>query len=700
MTLPTYYATGSASVNNGATTITFAGALLGTADFPTFKPGDLFLDPAQPLVPGQRLTSVDYVAGTAELWVGWPGTSMTADPYEVRFVEDGVRSTAQTRRLLEQLSVVEANGRGLFYRFATPTVDADPGAGYLRFNHATIGSATSAYLDNLDANGGAVSTVLDTWDDFGASGGRGQLWVRSVATPSTFYAFNVTGSVVDGMGYRKLMLSYIGGAGALLADDELMVDFVPVGPAGAADDGVDGVDGKFSGTEVIKTAAYTALAADVGRTIILNKATADTLSFEAAATLGSTWMVMVKNIGAGTWSLDPSGAETIDGTATTTLKTGQSLVVASNGSGLRTFFLSSVGREVLTADRTYFVRPDGSDSNTGLVDSAGGAFLTIAKAVAVVAALDLSIYNATIDLADATWNADVVVAAPWVGSGTVTLQGNTGTPANVTVNGTTNAIKVTGSGARLTLTGITITSSGSGIVAENGGQITLGAGMVFGACAAGFHMIASGPGAVINGSSTSYSITGAAARHLSASPSGYINLFNAPVTLSGSLNFSSAFAYADREGFINAGSASFTGGTITGVRFAVASNAVINTSGAGRTLFPGNADGTVSGGGAYDGETEMPAVTVTTDYSVLGSDTDIILNKGSAGVLTLPSAVAFFGRRLWLRTIQAVAWTSASSNVVPRIGGSAGTAILPATDGAWCMLKSNGINWEIMASGV
>lgn len=110
MPLPTFYATGSASVANGATTITFAGALLGTAELPTFRAGDLYFAPDQPLVPGQRLASVDYDAGTAELWVGWPGTSMTADPYEVRFTDDGVRSTAQTRRYLEMLGQLEALG--------------------------------------------------------------------------------------------------------------------------------------------------------------------------------------------------------------------------------------------------------------------------------------------------------------------------------------------------------------------------------------------------------------------------------------------------------------------------------------------------------------------------------------------------------------------------------------------------------------
>jgi hypothetical protein len=238
MPLPSTYSTGTASVANGATTITFSGAILGTASQPNIQAGDLFVDPAQPLVPAQRIDSVDYGALTAELWVAWPGTSMTSDPYEVRYTADPIRSTAQTRRLLEQLSVVEANGRGLFYTFDTTTTDADPGAGKLRLNNATIGSATAAYLDNLDADGATVSTILDTWDDGGASGGRGQLWLRSIADPSIFHAFNVTGSVVDGTGYRKLTLSYIGGSGSFASGDELMAMFLPAGTAGTT--GTDG----------------------------------------------------------------------------------------------------------------------------------------------------------------------------------------------------------------------------------------------------------------------------------------------------------------------------------------------------------------------------------------------------------------------------------------------------------------------------
>ena len=47
--------------------------------------------------------------------------------------------------------------------------------------------------------------------------------------------------------------------------------------------------------------------------------------------------------------------------------------------------------------------------------------LTIQKAIDVVAALDLSIYDVAIRVADGTYTAAATVKAPWVGSGAVTL---------------------------------------------------------------------------------------------------------------------------------------------------------------------------------------------------------------------------------------------------------------------------------------
>lgn len=87
--------------------------------------------------------------------------------------------------------------------------------------------------------------------------------------------------------------------------------------------------------------------------------------------------------------------------------------------------------------------------------------------------------------------------------------------------------------------------------------------------------------------------------------------------------------------------------------------------------------------------------TLTADGAVATTDSTVIANKAGTLTLTLPSAAAFPGRELRVRTIQAQTVVSASSNVVPMAGGSAGTAILAATAGKWADLQSDGTNWQI-----
>lgn len=57
------------------------------------------------------------------------------------------------------------------------------------------------------------------------------------------------------------------------------------------------------------------------------------------------------------------------------------------------------------------------------------------------------------------------------------------------------------------------------------------------------------------------------------------------------------------------------------------------------------------------------------------------------------------GRWLYIKTVTANTVVSASSDIVPIDGTAAGTAILPATAGAWAALQSNGTNWVVMARG-
>jgi hypothetical protein len=88
-------------------------------------------------------------------------------------------------------------------------------------------------------------------------------------------------------------------------------------------------------------------------------------------------------------------------------------------------------REKLTADRTYYVRTDGNDSNTGLADTAGGAFLTIQKAVDVVkSAIDTAGFTVTIQLQAATHTLGAQLKFESYNFGSLRIQGDSASPGS------------------------------------------------------------------------------------------------------------------------------------------------------------------------------------------------------------------------------------------------------------------------------
>jgi hypothetical protein len=74
-----------------------------------------------------------------------------------------------------------------------------------------------------------------------------------------------------------------------------------------------------------------------------------------------------------------------------------------------------------------------------------------------------------------------------------------------------------------------------------------------------------------------------------------------------------------------------------------------------------------------------------------------IFNRVGTVTVTLPTAANSKGRTLHFKTINAEAVVSASSNVEPLNTNTPGTAILPATDGAWATLYCDGSTWVKMA---
>jgi hypothetical protein len=100
-----------------------------------------------------------------------------------------------------------------------------------------------------------------------------------------------------------------------------------------------------------------------------------------------------------------------------------------------------------------------------------------------------------------------------------------------------------------------------------------------------------------------------------------------------------------------------------------------------------------------DATVAAPITVTNSTYVVTEQTNKFIFNRAGTVTVTLPDPTITLGNTLSFKTIQAQAVVSASSNVVPIDDSAAGTSILPATDGAWAELLSDGTNWVIMQRG-
>jgi hypothetical protein len=272
-----------------------------------------------------------------------------------------------------------------------------------------------------------------------------------------------------------------------------------------------------------------------------------------------------------------------------------------SGTGLAEMVETILGlREVLTAARTYYVRTDGSDSNTGLADSAGGAFLTIQKAVDTVAALDISIYDVTIQVRSGTFTGAIAIDGPWIGSGDVALVGDTTTPGNVIISVAGNCITVEAY-AHVSVRGFKLTSSAGDqglIYCKDNATVNIDGKMEFGA-ANTFHLYCF-TGGNIN-ITADYTINGNAVGGFAADRGASINFSGTiTATMSGTPAFSGAAHMRVAGTSVIEGLAGVTfSGAATGTRYDAQTNGVINTAGGGANYIPGNAAGSTATGGQY-----------------------------------------------------------------------------------------------------
>lgn len=194
-----------------------------------------------------------------------------------------------------------------------------------------------------------------------------------------------------------------------------------------------------------KNATYTVTLADIGNTIDCTGSW--TLSLTAGATLGDGYYVWVRNTGSGTITIDPAGAETVDGAATVTLPAGHYCLLQCNGTSWKTTIVGLTGLRKLpvlsdTSDKTALSSMELIDSvvSTGIGNTVGPIIWT--GSLFVAASNSFSTYCATSPTGQ-TWTIRPLPASmvahcmAYIGSTVVLIQSGTTAAARSTNGGVT-----------------------------------------------------------------------------------------------------------------------------------------------------------------------------------------------------------------------------------------------------------------------
>ncbi|MDK4712981.1 hypothetical protein [Rhizobium sp. CNPSo 4039] len=267
--------------------------------------------------------------------------------------------------------------------------------------------------------------------------------------------------------------------------------------------------------------------------------------------------------------------------------------------------IRSLSLTPLTQDTTFYIRTDGDDNNSGLTNTAAGAFKTLLGAYNKTRAryfangytitFQLGIPGAYLGMVHDTWPGDITISGdtanranyqilnvPAQKSCVAAFAGKGLTVKGASLIGTPGADQrcAWSFGGNLVLSNVDFRSTGAGILtsvlAGNSGSVTLIDEIdVYNATQS---FISAQDGAVV-----------------------YLGSSNiaANIVLQSLLSFSIAFASVADSGRLIRRNVTIGGAGATGKRFDVSMNGVIDIAGGGATFFPGDAAGTQASGGQY-----------------------------------------------------------------------------------------------------
>jgi hypothetical protein len=117
---------------------------------------------------------------------------------------------------------------GLAYKFSSVTTATDPGAGFFQLNNATPSSATAFYINETDANGASLASVIQ------AIPSGSQLYITKVGAPANYIAATVSSTATDNGAWDSFVLSACTAQGTISNGDTVSVVVMRSGIQGVA----------------------------------------------------------------------------------------------------------------------------------------------------------------------------------------------------------------------------------------------------------------------------------------------------------------------------------------------------------------------------------------------------------------------------------------------------------------------------------
>lgn len=211
-------------------------------------------DIASVIAVADDIASVNTVAGaiTAVNTVAGAIASVETNATNIAAITTNATNIAAILDASNNANIAKA-AAGFSYVYSTNTAASDPGTGVLKFNDATLGSATALYISETTQMAQAISAEIATWDD-STSVIHGKLRMFQQADPSIFALFNVTGTITDNGTWDTITVSYVGGSGSFANNDVVTIQYLRTGDKG--DTGATGPTGAGITPATSGTAGY------------------------------------------------------------------------------------------------------------------------------------------------------------------------------------------------------------------------------------------------------------------------------------------------------------------------------------------------------------------------------------------------------------------------------------------------------------